>query len=76
MDGDEITLEDLLDDEPASGSAPTSFKQLLADGMPLHCGVAGLAVVERMKDPGPELAQVRKEYLRLLEMQRRHAIIK
>ena len=73
MDGDEITLEDLLDDEPASGAPPTSFRQLLADGMPLHCGLDGLAVIERMPDPGTKLAPVRKEYLRLLEIQRRHA---
>jgi hypothetical protein len=71
MGADEITFEDLLADEPACGAPPATFKQLLADGFPHQGGLAGLAAIEQMEDPGPQLAAVRQGYLQILKMQRR-----
>jgi len=71
MDADEITFEDLLDDEPGCAASPATFKQLLADGFPHKGGLAVLAAIERLEDPGPQLAPVRQGYLQILKMQRR-----
>jgi len=73
MGNDEITFEDLLSEEPACGAPPKSFGQLLADGFPHRGGLAELAAIEQLGDPGPKLAAVRHEYLQILEMQRRGA---
>ena len=62
----EITFEDLLGAEPARAGPPTSFEQLLADGFPLQAGLEGLAAIERMGDPGPQLAEVRRTYLQIV----------
>jgi hypothetical protein len=70
---DDITLEDLAASEPAlmRSTAPLSFKQLLKDGLPLHCGLEGLAAIEGLPDPGTQLTDVRRGYLQLLALQRR-----
>jgi hypothetical protein len=70
---DDITLEDLVASEPAltRPTSPLSFKQLLKDGLPLHCGLQGLAAIERLPDPGSRLAEVQRGYLQLLAQQRR-----
>jgi hypothetical protein len=70
---DDITFEDLLADEPDRGGRPMTFKQLLADGFPHKGGLEGLATIEQMRDPGPQLAEVRRQYLQILKMQRRAA---
>jgi hypothetical protein len=73
MGVDEITLEDLVASEPALtvSTRPLSFKQLLKDGLPLHCGLEGLAAVERLPNPGAKLSDVQRGYLQLLAQQRR-----
>jgi hypothetical protein len=71
MDSDEITFEDLLADEPAGGAPPMTFEQLLADGFPHKGGLAALAAIEHMADPGPQLSAVRRGYLEILKRQRR-----
>jgi len=68
---DEITYDDLLADEPACMAPPRTFKQLLADGFPHNGGLAELAAIERMEDPGPQLASVRQGYLQILKIQTR-----
>lgn len=73
MGTDEISIEDLLADEPQSVEPLGTFRQLLAEGLPLHCGLAGLALIERIEDPDPHFAAVRQGYLQLLKMQRRAA---
>jgi len=71
MGADEITFEELQAGEPARARPPTSFQQLLADGFPCQGGLAALAAIEQMADPGPELAEVRRQYLQIVEVQRR-----
>lgn len=73
MGAQEISFEDLLADEAAPAAPPATFKQLLADGFPHKGGLAGLAAIERMEDPGAQFAAVRQEYLRIVKMQRRGA---
>jgi hypothetical protein len=72
---DDITLEDLMAGEPAltRATSPLSFKQLLKDGLPLHCGLEWLAAIERLPDPGSPLSEVQRGYLQLLAQQRRQA---
>ena len=69
MDANEITFEDLLAAEPQSGAPADSFAQLLADGFPPKAGVAELAAIARMGDPGPKFAALRHRYQELLEAQ-------
>ncbi len=72
MEPDEITFEDLLDDDERGCAAlPQTFGQLLAEGFPRRGGLAQLAEIERMVDPEPRFAAVQQGYLRLLEQQRR-----
>ena len=52
---------------------PPDFKELLAEGFPRHGGLEGLAAIEKMADPGPQLAEVRQGYLQILKIQRRRA---
>jgi hypothetical protein len=73
MGTEDINFEDLLAGEPGCGAPPMTFKELLADGFPLHGGLEGLEAIEKMADPGPELAEVRQGYLRILKIQRRGA---
>jgi hypothetical protein len=75
MGVDDITLEDLAASEPALAppTSPLSFKQLLKDGLPLHCGLEGLAAIEQLPDPGSRLAEVQRGYLQLLAQQRRES---
>ena len=70
MDDDDITFEDLLDDEPTGGE-PTSFSQLLADGFPRDGGMAELAAIVQLPDPGNRLSALQRGYRQLLEKQRR-----
>jgi len=71
MDGDEISFEDLLCDEPALSTPATSFDQLLADGFPPNGGLEALAAIAGMEDPGPRLARVKLAYLEILKRQKR-----
>jgi len=71
MDLDNITLEDLMALEPADAAPRLTFRQLLADGFPRQGGLAGLAAIEQMDDPGPQFAAVRRGYQQILKMQRR-----
>lgn len=73
MSTDEISFEDLLVGEPQSVEPLSTFRQLLAEGLPLRCGLAGLALIERIEDPDPQFAAVRQGYLQLLKLQRRAA---
>ena len=70
MDDDDITFEDLLDDDPTD-TAPASFAQLLADGFPPHGGMAELAAIAQLPDPGKRLAKLQRGYLQILQKQRR-----
>lgn len=69
MDDDDITFEDLLDDEPAA-AAPASFSQLLADGFPRNGGMAELAAIAQLPDPGKRLAALQRGYQQILQKQR------
>ncbi len=71
MGAEEVTFEELLAAEPARLGAPVSFKELLADGFPCHGGLEGLAAIERLPDPGPQHADLRRKYLQLVELQKR-----
>jgi hypothetical protein len=74
MGVDDITFEELLAGEPTlRPTEPMSFKQLLKEGFPYQGGLERLALIEQMPDPGPQLAEVRRSYLQILEMQRRGA---
>jgi hypothetical protein len=73
MGTDEITFQDLLGDEPECGTAPRTFAQLLAEGLPYKAGMAELAAIERMENPGPEFARLREGYRQILALQRRAA---
>jgi hypothetical protein len=70
MSVDEITFQDLLAGEPAA-AAPSTFKQLLADGFPPQGGLAELAAIAQMEDPGEQFASVRQGYQQILKIQRR-----
>ena len=70
VDDDDITFDDLLDDEPTGGQ-PMSFSQLLADGFPREGGMAELAAIAQLPDPGKHLAALQRGYRQLLEKQRR-----
>ena len=70
VDDDDITFEDLLDDEP-TGPLPASFSQLLADGFPRNGGMAALTAIAQLPDPGTHLATLQRRYIQLLEKQRR-----
>ncbi len=74
MDEDDISYQDLLDDEPAgtlpAGCAPASFAQLLADGFPIHGGMAALNAIAQLPDPGQHLAIVQRGYQQILAKQR------
>lgn len=72
MDDDDITFDDLLDDEP-EGTSPASFSQLLADGFPRNGGLAELDAISRLPDPGKRLAALKLGYLQILQKQRRQA---
>jgi hypothetical protein len=73
MGTEDINFEDLLAEEPGCSALPTTFKELLAEGFPRHGGLEGLAAIEKMADPGPQLAEVRQGYLQILKIQRRRA---
>jgi hypothetical protein len=70
VDDDDITFDDLLDDEPA-GCPPASFAQLLAEGFPRHGGMAELTAIAQLPSPGEHLAAVQRGYIQILEKQRR-----
>ena len=69
VDDDDITFEDLVDDEP-DGTAPASFSQLLANGFPRNGGLAALDAIARLPDPGKRLAALQRGYLQILQKQR------
>lgn len=73
MDSDEITFQDLLGDGTDERAQPASFAQLLAEGFPEKGGLAELAVIAQIPDPGPKFVAVRNGYLQILELQRRAA---
>jgi len=68
---DEITLQDLLDDEPAGSTLPQTYAELLADGFPPGGGMAALAAVQNLADPDPGFGNLKDQYRQLLERQRR-----
>jgi len=69
MDTDDITFEDLLAAEPAASTAPTSFSDLRAEGFPHRGGIAELAAIARLRDPGSKFAAVQHAYRDILEQQ-------
>ena len=69
MDDDDISFDDLLDDEPAS-TVPVSFAQLRADGFPRNGGMAELAAIAHLPDPGQHLAALQRGFLQILVKQR------
>jgi hypothetical protein len=71
MDPDEITFDDLLDDEPAASQVPQSYEQLHADGFPRGGGLAALAAIQTLEDPGSRFVSLRTKYRQLLELQQR-----
>ena len=71
MGEEEITLEDLMDEQPVPVALPATFEQLLADGFPRHGGMAALVAISQMQDPDPRLAPVRLGYQQILRMQTR-----
>jgi hypothetical protein len=72
VEEDDITFDDLLDDEPA-GTLPTSFSQLLADGFPREGGIAALDAISRLPDPDQRLAGLQRGFEQILQKQRREA---
>jgi len=76
MDPDDITFDDLLDDEPATSEMPQTLEQLHADGFPRGGGLAALAAIQGLDDPDPRFASLRTKYGHLLEMQQREAVKK
>jgi len=71
--GREINFEDLLSEERDSAGVVVNFRQLLHDGLPLHGGMALLSAIEQVVDSDPALAHVWRDYLQILEIQRRGA---
>jgi hypothetical protein len=71
VDPDDITLDDLLDDEAGSAPAPQSLGQLLADGFPIGGGMAALEAIQGLADPDSRFAMLRSGYRQILERQRR-----
>ena len=69
MDADEITFEDLLEAEPSSTTPADSFAQLLADGFPHKGGLAALAAIRQLPDPGSRFAALQHAYHEILEGQ-------
>jgi hypothetical protein len=74
MDPDDITFDDLLDDEPAASEMPQSLEQLHADGFPRGGGLAALAAIQGLDDPDPRFASLRSKYRNLLELQQRETV--
>jgi hypothetical protein len=73
MDPDDITFDDLLDDEPAASEMPRNYAQLHADGFPRGGGLAALAAIQGLDDPDPRFASLQDKYRRLLELQQRES---
>lgn len=73
MGAKEISFEDLLGEEAARARPPATLRELLSEGFPCHGGLEVLAAIESMSDADPRMAEVRKSYLQILEMQRRTA---
>jgi len=71
MEDDEIRFEDLLGDDPPSGSPPASLADVLANGFPPDGNLADLAAIARLKSADPRFALVQHRYRNLLEMQER-----
>ena len=71
MDDDDISFDDLLDDEPA-GTLPVSFSQLRAEGFPRDGGLAELAVIAQLPDPEKRLVALQRGFIQILEKQRRN----
>jgi len=70
VDDDDITFDDLLDDEP-EGTLPVTFEQLRAEGFPRNGGVAELAAIARLPNPGEQLAALQRGFVQILEKQQR-----
>ena len=70
---DDITYNDLLDDQSEPAAAPSTLAELLSNGFPTDGGVAELAALAQLPDPGAQHAAVRQKYLKLLELQKRAA---
>lgn len=68
-DDDDITFDDLLDDEPAS-TGPASYAQLLTDGFPSGGGLAELTAIAALPDPGRQLSALQRGFQQILEKQR------
>jgi hypothetical protein len=71
VDDDDISFDDLLDDEPAS-VLPATYEQLRADGFPRNGGVAELAAIARLPEPGERLAALQRGFIQILEKQQRN----
>jgi hypothetical protein len=71
VDDDDISFDDLLDDEPAS-ALPATYEQLRADGFPRNGGVAELAAIARLPEPGERLAALQRGFFQILEKQQRN----
>jgi len=70
VDDDDISFDDLLDEEPA-GTPPVSFSQLRANGFPRNGGMAELAAITQLPDPGQHLAALQRGFVQILAKQRR-----
>lgn len=70
---DDITYDDLLDDPSDQAPAPATLAELLLNGFPAHAGLAELAAVAQLPDPGAQHSTERQKYLKLLELQKRAA---
>jgi hypothetical protein len=71
MDADEITFEDLLAGEPEGTAPARTFARLLAEGFPRGGGLAELAAIMQLEEPGPRFAAVRLGYLQIFATQHR-----
>jgi len=71
MSVDEITFDDLLDDEPSNAGPITTMRQLRDTGFPPQGGLKALAAVQQLEDPDGELAALRQCYLQFLDIQKR-----
>jgi len=71
MDTEEITFEDLLTDESAEAAQVDSLDQLRAQGFPQSGGLAQLAAIVQLADPGRRFVALQQRYLEILELQTR-----
>jgi hypothetical protein len=73
FDYDDISFNDLLDEPSSQSTAPATLDELLANGFPVAGGVADLAALAQLPDPGARHSALRQKYLKILELQQRAA---